>query len=148
MPWRPSKDTWQRRSLSGFLTLLILLSSSFCWQRVGRGPQLLQIGIIKGQEQGIPTALCPTWSLVSRTPCHHWWGVPHPVLCRWDNLRKGAAVLPGCPPHGQEGDPPKAHPTKDGVGNSLQSSADRGGADSDGYSMVSKAQSTCHCRRR
>ena len=45
------------------------------------------------------------------------------------------------------GKPPKAHPMKDGTGNSPPSSPDRGGADSNGYSMVSEAQST-HCYRR
>ena len=37
---------------------------------------------------------------------------------------------------------------KDGARNTLSSSPDRGGADSDGYSMVSEAPSTHHCRRR
>ena len=46
---------------------------------------------------------------------------------------------PGCPPHSQEGDPPRHAPL---------SSPDRGGVDLDGYSTVSEAQSTCHCRRK
>ena len=45
------------------------------------------------------------------------------------------------------GRPPKAHPTKDGARNSPPFFPDRGGADSDGYSTVSKALSS-HCHRR
>ena len=75
--------------------------------------------------------------------------MPHPVLHGWDKSRKGVAMTPGCPPHGQEGDTPKTCPSKDGAGNSLPSSPSRGGADSDGYSMVSGAQSTyCHRRKQ
>ena len=37
---------------------------------------------------------------------------------------------------------------KDGAGNSLPSSPNRGDTDSNGYSMVSEAQSTCHHRRK
>ena len=55
------------------------------------------------------------------------------------------ATLPGCPPHGQGGDPPRH--VKDGAGNSPPSSPERGGTDSDGYSMVSKSQSTHHCKK-
>ena len=133
-------------SLSGFLALLILSSSSSHWQRVGGGPQLLQIGIAKGPEQSILTALCPTWFLVSRTPHCCWWGVPHPVLHGWDKLRKGVPAPPGHPPHGQEGDP--ARHTPQWMAQGISSSPNRGGADSDGYSMVSKAQSTHCCRRK
>ena len=46
------------------------------------------------------------------------------------------------------GRPPKAHPIKDGAGNSPPSSPDRGGADSDGNSTVSEALSSHHRRRR
>ena len=107
MPLRPSKHMWQRHSPSGFPTLLILSSSSSCWWRVSRGPWPLQIDITKGPGWSTPTALCPTWFLVSQTPCCHWWEVPHPALHGWDKSRKGVAVPPGCPPHSQEGDPPR-----------------------------------------
>ena len=57
-----------------------------------------------------PTAPCPTWFLVSQSPCHLWWGVPHLVPHRWGKSKKGVATLPGCPPHSSGGDPPKACP--------------------------------------
>ena len=44
--------------------------------------------------------------------------------------------------------PPKGCLMRDGAGNSPSSSPDRGGANSDGYSMVSEAHNTCCCRRR
>ena len=55
---------------------------------------------------------CPTWFLVSQTPCHCLWVVPHPVLPRWNKLRKGVATPPGCPPHSWEGDPPSHAPQR------------------------------------
>ena len=147
MLWRHSEHTWQRHSLSGFLALFILLSSSSHWWRVGRGPQPLKIGIAKGPEQSILTTLCPAWSLVSLTPCRHWWGMPHPALHRKDKSRKGVAAPQGAL-HTAKRETPKACPTKVGAGNSLLSSPDRGGMDSDGYSMVSEAQSTCYHRKK
>ena len=105
MPLRPSEHMWQRHSLRGFPTLLMLLSSSSCWQRVGGGPWPLQIGIAKGPGWSTLTILCPTWFLVSQTPCHCWWGVPHPAPHGWNKLKKEVAMPPECQPHSQEGDP-------------------------------------------
>ena len=133
MPPRPSKYMWWRHSPSGFPTLLILSSSSSHWQRVGRGPWPLQIGIAKGPGWSTPTTLCPTWFLVSQTPC-----------CCW----LGGGCTPRVPASWPRGRPPKTCPTKDGTGNLLSSSPDRGGVDSDGYSTVSEAQSTRCCRRK
>ena len=62
-------------------------------------------------------------------------------------LEEGGGCAPRVPSTQPRGRPPKAHPMKDGTGNSPPSSTDRGGADSNRYSMVSKAQST-HCHRR
>ena len=86
--------------------IIVLLAED--WQRATS----LQIGLAKGPEQSTLTALCPTWFLVSQTPCRCWWGAPHPVLPRCDKLRKGMAVPPGCLPHSQEEDPPKGMPHK------------------------------------
>ena len=44
--------------------------------------------------------------------------------------------------------PPKQYPAKGGVGNSLSSSPDKDGVDSDGYSTVSEAPSSHCCRRK
>ena len=41
-------------------------------------------------------------------------------------------VVPRAPSTWPRGRPPKAHPVKDGMGNSLPSSPNRGGVDSDG----------------
>ena len=102
---RPFEHMRWRCSLSGFPTPLILLSSFSRWQRVGGGPWPLQIGVAKGPEWSTLTTPCPTWSLMSQSPCRHWWVVPHLVLHRWGKSKKGVAMLLGCPPHGQEGDP-------------------------------------------
>ena len=53
--------------------------------------------------------------------------------------------VPGSQPRGR---PPKQCPAKGGMGNSPPSSPDRNDADSDGYSTVSEAPSSCHCRRK
>ena len=53
--------------------------------------------------------------------------------------------VPGSWPGGK---PPKQCPARDGTGISLPSSLNRDGADSDGYSMVSEAPSSHHCRRK
>ena len=55
---------------------------------------------------------------------------------------------PRAPISQPRGRAPKGCATKDGTRNSPSSSPDRGGADSDGYSMVSEVLSTHHCRRR
>ena len=56
-----------------------------------------------------------------------------------------ALRVPGSQPRGR---PPKQCSAKDGMGNLPPSSLDRDGVGSDGYSMVSKAPSSCHCRRK
>ena len=104
---RPSEHMWQRCSPSEFPAPLILSSSSSRWWRVGSGPWLPQIGTTKGPEWSTLTAPCPTWFLVSQNSYCHWWGVPHLVPHRWGKSKKGVATLLGCPPHGQEGDPPR-----------------------------------------
>ena len=145
---RPSRHMWQRHSLSGLPAPLILSSSSSHWWRVGDGPWPLQIGATKGPEWGTLTAPCPTWFLESWSPCQHWWGVPNLAPHKWGKLKKGVTALLGCPPHSQKGDPPRHTLQRMVQGNSLPSSPDRGGPDSDGYSMVSEAQSTHHHRRK
>ena len=60
----------------------------------------------------------------------------------------GGGCTPRVPTSQPSGRPHKTCPVKDGAGNSPPSSPERGGVDSDGYSMVSEAQSTHHCRRR
>ena len=74
-------------------------------------------------------------------------GTPHSTV--WiGQLEEGGSHslrVPGSQPRGR---PPKQCPAKGGVGNSLPSSPDRDGVDSDGYSMVSKAPSSHHCRRK
>ena len=59
----------------------------------------------------------------------------------------GGGHTPRAPISQPRGRPPKGHDMKDGARNSPSSSPDRGGADSDGYSMASEVLST-HCRRR
>ena len=65
-----------------------------------------------------------------------------------EQIEEGGGHTPKVPITQLRGRPPKPCPTKDGAGNSLLSSPDRGGMDSDGYSMVNKAQSTHHHRRK
>ena len=84
---------------------------------------------------------------MSQTPHLHWWGVPHPALHGWDKSRNRVAMPPGCPPHGQEGDLPR-YASQMMVQGIRHHHPNRGGMDSDGYSTVSEAQSTCHHRRR
>ena len=84
---RLSEHMWQRCSLSGFPTLLILLSSFFHWWRVGGGPWPFKIGVTKGPGWSTLTGLCPTWFLVSQTPCHCWWGCP--TQCCMDGTNQG-----------------------------------------------------------
>ena len=146
MPHRPSEHMWQWHFLSGFLTLLICLHPPPAW--VGGGSRPLQIGITKDPEQSIPTTLCPAWSLVSQGAHHNWWEASHPAVVQMGQLEEGGSHTPRVPSTLPRGRPPKACPRKDGMGNSPLSSPDRGGMDSDGYSMVSKAQSTHHHRRR
>ena len=57
----------------------------------------------------------------------------------------GSGCTPRVPTSWPRGRLPEGHLTKDGARNSLPSFLDRGGANSDGYSMVSEAHSTCHC---
>ena len=63
-------------------------------------------------------------------------------------IEEGGRCASRVPATQLRGRPPKACPMKDGAGKLLPSSPNRGGADSNGYSMVSEAQSTCHCRRK
>ena len=63
-------------------------------------------------------------------------------------IEEGDGHVPRAPASQPRGRCPKACPMKDGTGNLPPSSPDRGGIDSDGYSMVSEAQSTLHCRRK
>ena len=63
-------------------------------------------------------------------------------------LEEGGSHTPRALSTQPRGRPPKACSTKDGMGNSQLSSPDRGGMDSDGYFMVSEAQSTHYHRRR
>ena len=60
----------------------------------------------------------------------------------------GDGCTPRVPTSQPRGRCPKTCPAKDGTGNLLPSSPERDGADSEGYFMVSEAQSTCHHRRR
>ena len=60
----------------------------------------------------------------------------------------GGGHTPKVPTSWPRGRPPKTCPVKDGTGNSLPSSPERDGTDSDRYSMENEAQSTHHHRRR
>ena len=71
-----------------------------------------------------------------------------PPSAAWmGQIKEGGGHAPRMPATPPRGRPPKPCPAKEGTGNSLPSSPDRGGTDSDGYSTVSEAQST-HCHRR
>ena len=59
----------------------------------------------------------------------------------------GGGRTPRAPTSQPRGRPPKGCTVKDGAWNSPSSSPDRGGANSDGYSMVSEVLST-HCYKR
>ena len=59
----------------------------------------------------------------------------------------GGGCTPRVPTSWPRGRPPKTCPVNNSTGNSLSSSSERDGTDSDGYSMVSEAQSTHHHRR-
>ena len=74
-------------------------------------------------------------------------GSTPPSTAWMGQIKKGGGHTPRAPswPRGR---PSKACLMKDGTGNLLPSSPDRGGVDSDGYSTVSKAQSTHHHRGR
>ena len=72
-----------------------------------------------------------------------------PPSAAWmGQVEEGGGHAPRAPISWPRGRPPKAHLMKDGPENSPPSSPDRGGVDSDGYSTVSKAQSTHCCRRK
>ena len=104
---RPSEHMWQRHSLSGFPYLLILLSSSSHWWRaMATSDRHCQRSRVEYTDSSVPM-----WCLVSQTPCHHWCGVPHPVLHGWDKSRKEVAAPSGCLFHGQER-PSQATPSK------------------------------------
>ena len=61
-----------------------------------------------------------------------------PPSAAWmGQVKEGGGCTPRAPTLQPRGRPPKAHHAKDGTGNLLPSSPDRGGADSDGYSTVS-----------
>ena len=71
-----------------------------------------------------------------------------PPSATWmGQVEEGDGCTPRVPTSWLRGRPPEAHLAKDGAGNLLPSSADRGGVNSDGYSTVSETQSTC-CHRR
>ena len=138
---------WQRCFLNEFPTLLILLSFPSHWQRADVRSWLLQIDVTTGTEYPdhpvpnlIPSKLGSMPPLVGRAP----------PSAAWRGLAEetGGGHTPRVPTSQQRGRSPKTCPVKDDTGNLLQSSPERGGMDSDGYSTVSKAQSTCHCRRR
>ena len=79
-----------------------------------------------------------TWPLVGSAP---------PSVVQMGQLEEGGSHSLWVPGSWRRGRPPKQCPAKNGVGNSLPSSPDRDGVDSDRYSMVSEAPS-CHCHRR
>ena len=147
MPQRPSEHMWQRHFQSGFLTLLILLSSSSCWQKVGGGPQPLWIGITKGPEQSTLTAMCPTWFLVVRL--HTTTGGGYPTQHCLDGMNPGRGWLhPQGTHHMAERENLQVMPCEGWCRKFTPSSADRGGMDSDRYSAVSEAQSTHQHKRK
>ena len=75
-------------------------------------------------------------------------GSTPPSVAWMEQIEEGGGCAPRAPSSQPRGRFPKACPVKDGAGNSLPSSPDRGGTDSDRYSTVSKAQNTHCCRRR
>ena len=70
------------------------------------------------------------------------------MACLGQTKGTGGGHTPRVPLSWPRGRPPKGHAMKDGVRNRPSSSPDRGGADSDGYSMVSEVHGTHHHRRR
>ena len=72
-----------------------------------------------------------------------------PSSATWmGKIKEGVGCAPRVPTSQLRGRASKTCPTKDSTGNLLPSSPNRGSADSDGYSMVSEAQSTHHCRTK
>ena len=71
-----------------------------------------------------------------------------PPSAAWMGQLEGDSCSLRVPSSWPRGRPPKQHPAKDGVGNSLPSSPDRDVVDSDGYSTMSKAPSSHCCRRK
>ena len=71
-----------------------------------------------------------------------------PSIAQMGLIEEGGGCTPRVPASWSRGRPSKAYPTKDGTRNSLLSSPDNGGVDSNGYSTVSEAQGTHCCRRR
>ena len=74
-------------------------------------------------------------------------GAP-PSAAQMGQIEEGGGHTSRVPTTWPGGRPPKPCSMKDGAGNSLPSSPDRGGADSNWYSTVSEAQSTHHHRRK
>ena len=138
---------WHRRSLSGFPTPLILLPSSPTGGGLvtghGASNRCHQKSRMEYPDHPMPHLVSS--ELESMLPLV---GSAPPSAAWMGQVEEGGGCAPRVPTSWLRGRPPKACLAKDGAGNSLPSSPDRGGADSDGYSMVSKAQSTCHCRRK
>ena len=148
---------WQRHFLSGFPTLLILLSFPSHWWRAGSGPWLLCIdaataalhrcchrSMAEYPDHPVPnlisSKLDSTLPLVGSAP---------PSAAQMGQAEEtGGGCTPRVPTSWPRGRPPKTCPVQNGTGNLSPSSPERDGADSDGYSTVSEARSTCHHRRR
>ena len=75
-------------------------------------------------------------------------GSTPPSTAQMGKIEEGGGHTPRAPSTQPRGRPPKACPMKDGTGNLPPSSPDKGGTDSDGYSMVSETQSTNHHGRK
>ena len=142
-----SEHMWRRHFLSGFPTLLILLSFPSHWQRAGgncgRSDRCHQRSRAEYPDHPVPNLISSKLDsmlpLVGSTlPSAAWMGQTEET--GWPHSQ-GATSWP-------RGRPPKTWPVKDGAGNSPPSSPERGCPDSDGYSTVSEAQSTCCHRRR
>ena len=75
-------------------------------------------------------------------------GSASPSMVRTGQTGEGVGPFLRIPIWRPRGRPLKQCPTRDGDGNSLLSSPERDGADSDGYSTVSETPRFCHHNRR
>ena len=134
IPLRPSECMWQRH----FLPLAegwhwVVATSERCWQRSRVEYQDRPVhNLISSESDSAPQLVGSALTSMAHLG---------------QTKETGGGCTPEAPTSPPRGRPPKGCPMKDGAGNS-PSSPDRGGTNSDGYSMVSEAHSTHRHRRR